>query len=716
MKAAAGGDVTWAEVESALRNHHKEELVKNNKALETSDIKIIVDDFRRETGYTNFGKSTSPNMRTVDYGRGAFVGKMGEVVENAFKLLGEVPADQLSRNPYFRTKYEREVNRRLAQYTDAEGNVNLSQRNLQRIETSAREAALRETRDLLYDLAEETRFAEMTANLMPFFNAWQEVLGRWGKLATENPYFVGKMVNLYQTPWNAEFLGMEEVYQYDEAKVAARSKELGKELTEEEKREFATSSYLVFRLPKPIKKVASVLTPGPLAQSAIDNDIRFSKEGLASMLQSTTPGFGPLVSVPVRQAVLQDPSLEETFKFMFPFGHPEGGFFEQTFASFVPAYAQNLRNIYMDTPTKKRQVTYFFQQVLTEYEMSTPGGISELLGDEQWVLQRIAEAEERATQFFMFRSATGLFSPTSTTLLSIWAPMMTQLQDLQRKHGSQEGTALFLQEHGDEFVYLTGRMTKLNDGVAASAVSEEAYIKYESLVQAHPEIGAWVTKSLGGKDEEYAFNQAAYRRQTQMDVSPLTPGLKRRERKSPLELAEGVDVGEGWTKYQKLNDFIRTIQDDRQANGLPYSLNSTALSQLQDFKQNEVLKIRQEHPLWAKAFDENKGKDKIVAIIDGFVTALSDEKYSDLILTRPSSKHLLDYFQLRGFIEQELIRRHKEQNGSLNLESKTNNDLLLFWETEKEEMSGRPEFSNVYDRYFENDMIPANSFVSILKA
>ena len=113
------------------------------------------------------------------------------------------------------------------------------------------------------------------------------------------------------------------------------------------------------------------------------------------MLQSTTPGFGPLVSIPIRQAVLEDPSLEQTFKFMFPYGHPEGNFFEQTFASFAPAYAQNLRNTFMETPTKKRVVSSFFQQVLTEYEMSTPGGISGLLADEQWVMQRVREAEER---------------------------------------------------------------------------------------------------------------------------------------------------------------------------------------------------------------------------------------------------------------------------------------------------------------------------------
>ena len=76
-----------------------------------------------------------------------------------------------------------------------------------------------------------------------------------------------------------------------------------------------------------------------------DNPIRFSKEGLASMLQSTTPGFGPLVSIPVREAVLADPSLEETFGFMFPFGHPEGGLLDRVKANLMPAYLQNVENV-----------------------------------------------------------------------------------------------------------------------------------------------------------------------------------------------------------------------------------------------------------------------------------------------------------------------------------------------------------------------------------
>ena len=44
-------------------------------------------------------------------------------------------------------------------------------------------AALFEVRELMYDLAENTRISEMVGNAMPFFNAWQEVIGRWAGLS-----------------------------------------------------------------------------------------------------------------------------------------------------------------------------------------------------------------------------------------------------------------------------------------------------------------------------------------------------------------------------------------------------------------------------------------------------------------------------------------------------------------------------------------------------
>ena len=119
-------------------------------------------------------------------------------------------------------------------------------------------------------------------------------------------------------------------------------------------------------------------------------------------------------------------------------------------------------------------------------------------------------------------------------------------------------------------------MTKLNDGVAASATAEIAYIENQELVQAHPEVGGWVTGSLGAGDEEFKFSSAAYRRQTDMDISP-SDDTKRRERKSVYDTIADTEVERGWGLYSIYADIVRGEQEKRKAAGLDYSMASTEM-------------------------------------------------------------------------------------------------------------------------------------------
>ena len=248
--AAEGQPVVWTDVTNALKTAERNRVKRVNFEGSLREKKPGDLDFARErsineligyirdnTGHMGFARSISPNMKTVDFGRGARAGHLGNMLKRLFEMFGEVPADQLSRNPYFRTKYNREVSRRLAYFMDDKGNVNISQNKLFEIEEDARNFAIGETRDLLYDLAEETRISEMLTHIAPFYNAWQEVLGRWAHLATQNPYFVAKAAELYTSEWDADFLGIEQVTTYEQVEIGKKEQELGRKLTDEEKEE-----------------------------------------------------------------------------------------------------------------------------------------------------------------------------------------------------------------------------------------------------------------------------------------------------------------------------------------------------------------------------------------------------------------------------------------------------------------------------------------------
>ena len=709
-KMSKGEPVVWKDVERGLLREERR-LAKAQERDAITDVEYLVGQVREE--HPSFARSVGPNERSIDPSRDAYTGAVGKMVNDMYETLGQMPADHLSRNPYFKTKYDREVARRLALLTDENGRVNLSQNALNAIEEEARKSALRETRDLLYDLAEETRIAEIVTFIMPFFNAWQEVIGRWAKLSVENPYFVAKAAKLYSAEWDAEFLGINEVSSYDEASVANKEEELGRSLTDSELKEFETGNYLVWRLPEPIKEaIPESLTPGPLGEILREQDIRFNKEGLASMLQSTTPGFGPLVSIPVNEMLLKNPSLEESVKFMFPFGPPEGSFTNRLVQGFLPSWQQNVVNRWMDTPTKERMVQYFAQQL---YVQAADNGMPVNLGDEADVARWLRAAEDRANSFFLFRAAQGLFVPTSTTAISPYSELMNEYRKLRTRHGEKEADSIFLESYGEDLFGLTARMTRLNDGVAASVESEKGYMANQELVQQFPEIGAWITGSIGPADEKYSFSQAVYRRQTQMDASELAPGVKRRERLSPLETMAATDIKLGWMKYTEMNDGIRSYQSERESLGLSYSLNSTEMAPTAAAKRNAIERIKKEHPAWAAEFVSGQKEQRIVKVVEGFMHVFENPDLYEGLMVKPSTELILHYFKIRGGVEQELIRRFSEENGSLSLEANSNSDLKLFWENNKEFMGQMPGFSEIYDRFFENDSIPKQSFVSLVK-
>ena len=105
---------------------------------------------------------------------------LSHFIERAFASIGGLPTDNLVRNPFFRARYEVAFRRRVQSQVDLEtGDLRMTGDQINAMSDAARTQALKETRELLYDLAENTRFGELVANIMPFYGAWQEVISRW---------------------------------------------------------------------------------------------------------------------------------------------------------------------------------------------------------------------------------------------------------------------------------------------------------------------------------------------------------------------------------------------------------------------------------------------------------------------------------------------------------------------------------------------------------
>jgi hypothetical protein len=427
------------------------------------------------------------------------------------------------------------------------------------------------------------------------------------------------------------------------------------------------------------------------------------------MLQMS-PGAGPLITVPLREAVLANPSLESAVAFMFPFGHPHAdNFLERVLKMNAPTYLKAVDDLVRDTHTKEAVVARMFQDVMLE--LQARGEPFDYSDEEMWNEVQL-EAENRANQFFMFRIGAGLFSPTSTTWQSPYLPYIEAYNELEAKYRGQDNSYTmaqteFLDKYGEEFFLATGTFTKLNDGVPATLRAEQEYEKYQTLIQGDGRfVGDWITGALGSTGEVFAFSQVSYNRQLS---TPIFPGsdIMRRERKSGREMFADTQLQLGWREYNLARDVVNGYQDQAEEGGLSRSLNSKHLQPVAIAWQNELARIKAKYPDWAKEFEDIfKSQQNLRNQLSGFIAGLQYEE----IRNRPSSRHLVEYLGTRMELQRELISRY-QAGGSRVLTSDSNIDLLTYWEDFKDHMESRPEFNRLFRKYFLRDEIDFMTFI-----
>jgi hypothetical protein len=249
-------------------------------------------------------------------------------------------------------------------------------------------------------------------------------------------------------------------------------------------------------------------------------------------------------------------------------------------------------------------------------------------------------------------------------------------------------------------------MSQLNDGVRATVENEELYRQNQQLIEAHPAIGAWASGSIGPVDENYVFSQVVYNRQFNTPVAPGSD-VTRRDVKSPLEYVQDTQVAQGWMEYSALNDQIRNMQDQAENVGLSASPNANHMQRVSQLKRSVIDEISAKYPAWRKEFDDFGSSNQLmIDVYDGVAAALQYEN----IVVRPSTPHLLEFLTLRVRV-QEMLDYREQRGGSNNIEANDNADVKAFWEETKDEIGSRPDFSPLYDRYFERDRLLPQTFI-----
>lgn|GEM_PF-6652504 len=592
-------------------------------------------------------------------------------VDNAFEILGTMATDSLSRNPTFARFYNAEVRRLFS--TLAPGQV--SGKLINNLENQARAFALRETRYLLYDLAEQSEFASMTRLLMPFYNAWQEVLTRWTGLAIENPLFIARAKEVWQAP---DRLGW--TYTDDRG-----------------------NNFLRIRIPG----FAKALVNQGVFHSALDSQgyIFLDKKGFNLVAQGT-PGFGPIVQLGVSEAVKANPSLEDSVRFIIPFGPVSGPVDAFTPPSVKRALAAsgNDEGGARANAQARILVTKLTQMQTGDLPMvdfSDPAARAEFL-----------ESVDKETDAFMaLRMFTGYVSPVAPLYESPYKPYIDiyrALRDgdyeLARRIGGEfdvpgvqglpaepaagdrANTAddVFLNTFGEEYFALTQAFTESVNGVPPTVEGLEASERYGDLITAYPEWGGVIAGYDGGGTAAQ-FSRAVYDRQ-------MARGERRRL--EPDEILDGPQIRLGWAQYSRLSDLLETV---RVARGLP-NMQVKAAEDLRLIKDAIVTSLAAKYPAWYQEYavtDASKWQTRIEG-----ARALTTE---DSLSGRPDIAGLAEYLRIRDAISAVLTVRE-----SHSLDSTANQDIALMWQSAVGALVERnPEFADLYYRKLEHDPVAA---------
>tara|TARA_R100000008_G_scaffold565_1_gene510 strand:- start:3031 stop:8121 length:5091 start_codon:yes stop_codon:yes gene_type:complete len=284
----------------------------------------------------------------TQYGEFAFESRFGQkydqLVENMFYYFMSVPTNKLSRGPVFKQAYWNKVTSLIAasdssvkagiiarakqanvdsklikkmqqtqpaSYEDAlfrfrgtatdAGYANFD-KAYNAIDEVSKAHALAETKNLLYDLSERTRFWEATRLIFPFGEAFQEIISTWVKILADNPAPARRFQLLVQ-----------------------KGRETNPFETEDTDRGFFYTD------PTTGEEMFTFPGWGGLANKWLgiqeDDPIQLEASGFAKSVnlvgQSFLPGFGPLVQVPAAYMLKGvDPESDIT-KFVFGDFPPE---------------------------------------------------------------------------------------------------------------------------------------------------------------------------------------------------------------------------------------------------------------------------------------------------------------------------------------------------------------------------------------------------------
>lgn len=606
-------------------------------------------------------------------------------VEKSMDLLGRLPSEKLSRNPFYDVRYRTHA-KQLVDLAEETTGGRLTQEVLDQVQDMARKKATHDVRDLLYDQAERSALSQHLRFLIPFFEAWKEVMTKWAGIMYENPTYAIHLHQIWTAPEKAGIVTDEHGNYIDGDGNGhdAFGNPVSKDKLGSQRNINIPIAKWTTRLP---------FVGGGLAVARGQSGkgrVTFNKRSFNMALQ--LPGASWLVQVPLNQIAKDVPSIQDSIKWALPFGVTN-----DVTDMLLPAWGKRARAFSDEDGINQRKVAIrlYYDSVVDE-----ANGKGKAL--------TFAEANEKARDFMKMRIFASFLSPAAPRFVSPYQPWIDAYRNAQSSTRDNpyalgknaDGSPLsaddwFITQFGEEYFAAVGAISKSLDGIPPTIEGVEAKKKYQGLINQlgindTPELAGLVVGSEGAGE----FSSAAYESQFSNETSPGS-GINERMVPGLQQSAESLQSRQGWYTFTRSMDALEAIRIQR---GLS-SMNVKGAEDLQAAKKAIVEQLGNTYPGWLKDYQtSDQGANE--RRVKGLTLIASDKR----IAQRPEIKELRTYLSARQAFVQLLSQREVK-----SLDAVSNQDLSAAWDQVKglllSQSDGAVQFHDLYYRYLDQDKL-----------
>lgn len=597
--------------------------------------------------------SVHDHINLAVFGGDPTVGMLKRATDKLLHITGTLPDDIMVRHPVFNSLYKSRLTNDVQGWISSSGSDIIDADTANMLMRGARQGARKDMQGLLYDVSRFTDMGHMLRFVSPFFNAWFNAMGSWSKLFMENPGLIARTYEAKRALWDSSFSVNTSTGQPADDKTPLD--QLG----------------FVVHLPKALHGVMGGMTTLPISATKLVSPTYVDSIG--------SPGFGPLVTVPVNRWVKDHPASINSpiVKSML------GGFIDKnSFAQIVPSGVSDAATLVKMLAGNPQDIPQLAKTTWSVYQEQS----WDFANGQRHSPPSMADAQRQAEyltlmDMFVNRLAPLGFKPAPQHQFLV--DQYRQMQIADPKNYRQN----FYDKWGPAGMIFTQSLTTDPSGIPATAGAVKAIGKYKSLLSKYPELGAVIVGPEGNGN----FDDLAY----QWEVAN---GL--RKALTPTEAAKQSNINVGWMEYGKAR---AALQAQVQARGLK-SLNDPGAKDLKAQLSNFVSATGDDaagNTLYNKdfyanytAFNQNDYQNRLSAVLK---IAQDPSLYSNAM--RGDIRVLQSYSQLRDATYADLQSRTNK-----SIKSRANFDIARNYDEQVSQMiSADTRFAQLYERYLSKD-------------